>query len=66
MLFKKTIWYVVFPSSNFKNRTFHLESYYDKNKFATFDADDTEASTFYPTGKKTEIQKQQKLQKKII
>jgi hypothetical protein len=52
MLLKKTILYVVFASSNFKNRTCHLESYYDKDKFATFDADDTEASTFYPTGKK--------------
>jgi hypothetical protein len=27
------------------------ESFYDKEKFATFDADDTEATTFYPTGK---------------
>ena len=30
---------------------FFLESFYDKEKFATFDADDTEASTFFPTGK---------------
>ncbi len=52
MLFRKTIWYVVFASNTSKNRICHLESYYDKDKFATFDADDTEASTFYPTGKK--------------
>jgi len=42
--------------SSFKSYYFYfalliLESLYDREKFATFDADDTEASTFYPTGK---------------